>query len=476
VRPHCTISPQTVRAVATDALAKALPWKAYGKLVSVGRLLDLLLMVASLGLSLSACVRRFRFGFGRETARKAVAANLPDDTLPLTNGLVSALCSFLGPSFRKRTWDIAIDLHLQPFYGDRNTPGVVGGQKKQGTKFFFAYATAVLIHPGQRYTVGLIPVSKEQKPHEIVQALLDQVASFGLRVRGVVLDSGFDSGETILLLQGRQLAYTVPLRRKGQGDNRRNACFALPAGAITLVEWLTDQTRKPVKTLAVVAQRVVARQGHKEAEIKVFAFGGTWCAKVAAKVAGDEERRRHKEARQARKKYRARFAIETSYRQKNEAKGQTTKKDVGYRLLLQGIALLLRQAWVYLTRQMSQANKAKKAKKKGKAKGWMGELPLRRMVDWLGDELKGQYPETKEIELGVPVGTPEGLKAKWRQSAQEAGSGNAPGRRKRAGQVNAQGPGPPGRSPGSGEMPGPAAGPDNRGRTKATGKAKAAVG
>ena len=51
----------------------------------------------------------------------------------------------------------------------------------------------------------------------VVGALLAQLDAHGLQVRGVVLDSGFDSGETLLLLQGRGLSYTVPLRRKGKG-------------------------------------------------------------------------------------------------------------------------------------------------------------------------------------------------------------------------------------------------------------------
>src|SRR5205807_351579 len=76
------------------------------------------------------------------------------------------------------------------------------------------------------------------------------------------------SGETLLLLQNRDLAYTVPLRRKGKGANRRNACFALPVGTVTTVDWQTEDSRLPVQTRAAVARRP------GDSKVQVYAFGG----------------------------------------------------------------------------------------------------------------------------------------------------------------------------------------------------------
>jgi hypothetical protein len=47
--------------------------------------------------------------------------------------------------------------------------------------------------------------------------------------------------------------------------------------------------------------------------------------------------------------------------QMNEAKAKTTKKGAGYRLLLVGIALLLRQAWVWLSGQVALARAGRAA-------------------------------------------------------------------------------------------------------------------
>jgi hypothetical protein len=135
-------------------LAACLDWKPFGRSVAVTQLLDLLLIMAATTASLFAVARRF-FPFCHETARRAVRDNLPDQDR-LVAGLVDALHDVAGFSRRdrRRHWLMAIDTHHKPYYG-AHTPNLVGGPKKQGTKWFFGYATAVLLDRGRRYTVGL---------------------------------------------------------------------------------------------------------------------------------------------------------------------------------------------------------------------------------------------------------------------------------------------------------------------------------
>jgi IS4 transposase len=52
--------------------------------------------------------------------------------------------------------------------------------------------------------------------------------------------------------------------------------------------------------------------------------------------------------------YRKRFGIETSYRQMNEARIKTSTRDPGQRLLFVGIALVLRNVWVWLHFQLAK--------------------------------------------------------------------------------------------------------------------------
>jgi len=376
--PYSTITPVVIHQEARAALERCLDWKPFKQSVSVADLLHLLLLMAAHTASLFATVRRF-FPFCHETAWRALKANLPSRER-LVGGLVQALYEVaqFSRQDRRRRWLLAIDAHYVAYYGQK-TPAILGGPKKQGTKWSFGYASACLLHHHRRYTVALCSLEPKTKPHEIVRTLLAQIAAQGLKIRGLALDSAFDSGETLLLLQERGLAYTVPLRRKGKGSNARNRLFAGRHRQIRWTEWTTETTRRLVKT------RVLLWKGR--ARTMAFAFQG-W--------AGERARNIHQQAERQRQLYQRRFGIETSYRQKNQAQAATTSKDPVYRLLLQGVAYLLRQVWVVLTEQLARQRCAKPT-------AWLGALPLALLLDWLADHLETLYREERSIPLaGIP--------------------------------------------------------------------------
>jgi hypothetical protein len=370
---HSTITPAVVHQHARKILQNVLDWKDFGQSVSVAHLLDLLLRMAASAASLFAIVRRF-FPFSHETASRAVKANLPDSA-HLVQGLLDALyqTAAFSRQDRRRRWHLACDTHLVPYYGQR-TPFVVGGPKKQGTKLFFGYATAVLLHKRRRYSIALCPLAPKTKPHEIVRTLLQQIAEKGLKIQGVVLDSAFDSGETILLLQEQGLAYTVPLRRKGNTRNARNLLFEGRHKQIRWAQWNVKDTPRQVRTRTVLCKSSV--------KTMVLAFQG-WNATKARTV--------YQEAARQQRLYQQRFGIETSYRQKNQAQATTTSRDPVYRLLLEGLGYLLRQLWVVLTAQLHP--------QRSRPNIWIGQLTMQRLLDWLCHELTRLHPE----KLSIPV-------------------------------------------------------------------------
>jgi hypothetical protein len=374
---YSTITPATVHCFARDALQRALGFRDHKRSVTAPQLLDLIVLVAATARTLFALARRY-FSFSHETARQALRANLTTCE-QLTHGLVDALHAVAAFSRRdrQRLWICAIDLHYVPFYGDRSTAHIIGGPQKGGTKFFHGYATAVLIHRRRRYTVGLLAMEPGTKPHEQVKGLLEQIAARGLKVGGVVLDAGFDSGETILLLQERNLSYAVPLRRKGSGSNRRNDLYTEPSGTLATMEWTTEKSRRAVSTRVLVWHRKT------ENRVRVYAFGGWGCAQAVSEC---------RRARLGRRRYRERFGIESSYRQKNQARGWTTSVSAEYRLLLEGVALVLRQVWVCLTQRIAKARGPS-------AKAWVSELPLVEMLDWLAERIRSRHPCTRQITL-----------------------------------------------------------------------------
>jgi hypothetical protein len=77
-------------------------------------------------------------------------------------------------------------------------------------------------------------------------------------------------------------------------------------------------------------------------------------------------------------------------------KGRTTKKDVGYRPPLVGLAPLPRQVGGWLTCQVARAQRPRPSR-------WMEELPLGTMLGWLADLLEARYGEDRSIPLGRPI-------------------------------------------------------------------------
>lgn len=375
MRPqYLTLTPATAHRLAHQALSATLGFGGYGRRVTPAALLDLLLLVAATARTLFAVVTR-HFPFSHETARQAVRAHLPTPA-QLTARLADALHAVAAftRADRRRRWTVALDTHFVPFYGHRSAAGVTGGPAKAGTHHFHCDATAALLHRRRRYTVALVPVERGTTLDTLVATLLDQIAGRRLTVGGVTLDAGFDSGDVLQLLQQRGHSSVFPLRRKGGGRNPRNDLFAQPSGAVTTAEWRTRRDKRAVSTRVLVWQRVGERTP------RVFAFGG-WGG-------GTEVRR----AWRARQRYRGRFAIETSYRQTNQARGWTTSTDPAYRLLLEGLALILRQVWVVLTLAVARGGGHRPTE-------WVGELVLADVLDWLAEHLRARYPTTRRIRL-----------------------------------------------------------------------------
>src|SRR5205823_9725117 len=76
--------------------------------------------------------------------------------------------------------------------------------------------------------------------------------------------------------------------------------------------------------------------------------------------------------------YRSRFAIETSYRQLHQARIRTCTRDPLLRLLYVGIALILRNVWVWL-HWVVLAHR-----RRGGRRIDLAQLPFRALLSWLG--------------------------------------------------------------------------------------------
>lgn len=81
--------------------------------------------------------------------------------------------------------------------------------------------------------------------------------------------------------------------------------------------------------------------------------------------------------REIRELYRKRFGVETSYRQMNGARIKTCTRDPRLRLLFIGVALVLRNVWVWLHFQLARG------KWNDEPQLFLGLLRFREMTRWI---------------------------------------------------------------------------------------------
>ena len=216
-----TLDRNQVHRAAADHLQAHLKFKDYKRKTSAPVLWSLLLAAAARITSLSDACGRLRDAPSDETARKALLATLPDYAA-LQRQLNAALAGHLPKALRKHRQRLAIDLTLIPYHGEpfRDLDEVYRGQAKDGTSHFHAYATAYVVRKGQRYTVALTGVRKGEPLKDVVQRLLRQAASVGIRPRLLLLDRGFYSVAVVRYLQQARHPFLMPVVCHGRSPKQ----------------------------------------------------------------------------------------------------------------------------------------------------------------------------------------------------------------------------------------------------------------
>src|SRR5262249_10582909 len=146
-----------------------------------------------------------------------------------------ALAGRIPRLLRRRPQRLAIDLVLIPYHGEpfRDPSEVYRSHAKDGTSHFHAYATAYVLLQGQRFTVALTPVARGEPLKGVVQRLLQQARSVGVKARLVLLDRGFDSVEVIRYLQAARYPFVMPAVIRGRkADHPRG-----PGGTRVFALW-----------------------------------------------------------------------------------------------------------------------------------------------------------------------------------------------------------------------------------------------
>jgi Transposase DDE domain len=289
--------------------------------------------------SLAGACARLLLAPSRETLRQALLANLPA-LAELERCLNRALAADLPRALRRRPQRLAADLTLVPYHGlpYREAAEIYRSLAKHGTSHFHAYATLYVAYRGQRFTAALTGVQRGEALEAVLRRLLRRAAGLGLRVRLLLVDRGFFSVGVIRYLQAARYPFLMPVALRGRRlDDPRG-----PSGTRVFLTWprsgwgrytLTAKGgRTAAADICVRCRNYAGQWGRHGRQRLVYAFWGL--------VPPSTE--------WVRQTYRLRFGIEASYRQLHQGRARTCSRNPAVRLFLVGVALLLRNVWVWL--------------------------------------------------------------------------------------------------------------------------------
>jgi Transposase DDE domain len=370
MRPsHYTLTPAAVRAHAQFLCQKHLRLQSHGPKCTAGILWTVLCYAACRISSLAAACAALRDAPSDTAVHDALLATLPA-LAELQRRVNRALQGDLPRCLRRRRQPLAIDLHLVPYHGEPlvDEAEIYRSQAKSGTCSFHAYATAYVIRKGLRFTVALTSVARGEALQDVIKRLLAQAAKAGVRPRYLLLDRGFCSVAVIRYLQAARYAFLMPLPLRGRAlDHPKGPGGSRIFQAYKRSGWssytLTDaKKRKATVKVCVKCRNLRGERGKHGRQALVYAYGGAL---------------RPGSYRWVKETYRSRFAIETTYRQLQQARIRTCTRDPLLRFLYVALALILRNVWVWLHWQVLAQ------RRRGGRRVDTNRLPFRAMLLWL---------------------------------------------------------------------------------------------
>jgi predicted small integral membrane protein len=311
---HHTLRDKDVQEHAATLLLKHLRLSDYSRRTTVSVIFHVLFFAAATLSSICAACQRLRNAPCDDTLFKALLATLPDYA-ELQRRVNRALAGSLPKALTKRKKRKA----------------------KDGTSHFHAYASAYLVLEGQRFTVALTPVEKNEKMEVVVKRLLGLARKAGLRPTLLLLDRGFYSVGVIRYLQAARVPFLMPAIARGRKPTQDRPATGIRAFQLLKKSgWGEHTLRDGKKRKATV--RICVSCGNYRGQWKrngrfawVYAYWGFQPGSV----------------RWVAETYRLRFGIETSYRQMKQAHIKTCSRSPLLRFLFVAIALLLRNVWVW---------------------------------------------------------------------------------------------------------------------------------
>jgi hypothetical protein len=165
-----------------------------------------------------------------QTIRNALEDSLPG-IAELERRLNRTLATELPKALHRKRRMVAIDLTLIPYHGQpmEEEKEIYRSSPKSGTTHFHAYASAVVVHKGLRYTLALTRVERGEAMKDIVKRLLVVVRRRNVKIKLLLLDKGFFSVDVITYLKRAGHGFIIPAVCRGRKPNRGKKLTGLRA-------------------------------------------------------------------------------------------------------------------------------------------------------------------------------------------------------------------------------------------------------
>ena len=368
---NCIITSRDVYLWAQKHLLQAKLLKDHGWLCTAAVVLGIVLRAAARSISVSAACRDLAKAPSDQAVMTALEEGLPKTLAVLERRLHEALTDPLPRRMRRRAWQLAIDWHLQPYYGKpkKSRNEIYYGQPKQGTSDFHAYASACVVEYGRRYTLALTWVRRHESIVVVLRRLLARIREIGLKIKRVLLDRAFFNVPVVEFLQQEKLPFLMPVMIRGRRPKKRRKLTGLhwikrqPAGWYS--HTMKNGKRQVTVSVCVGYRRHRNRKDRKQRRQKLLF--AAW--------------RVHGSPTEIRERYRLRFGIETSFRQMRQARIYTCTRDPHLRLFFLAVGLILRNIWVWI-------HQTRLAEGSGDTMTLHLELlRFNRMLDWIVHEV-----------------------------------------------------------------------------------------
>lgn len=321
---------------ARAGLKEHLALTAEGYKCSTKNLLDVLLGVGVTGGTIEAVCADLVGTPDPETIRQYLNDQVTIETLPeLGRSLNDALAAQIPRRVFRRKCDIAIDFHDRPYYG--KTPQKKGlwvrGKAKNGTTRFYRVATAYVVLEGLRVTLAVGFFLPANTTVTMLDTLLAQVKALDIQVNCLFLDKGFASIEVMRHLAQKELPALIACPIRGRTGGTRALCHGNKS-------YLATHTFQSRGSGAFTADLAICRVFTTAKRTGRMQRHADWLVFILINL--------DLSPRQARKAYRKRFGVETSYRCAGQVRGWTTSRNPAYRFLLLGLSFFLLNVWLRL--------------------------------------------------------------------------------------------------------------------------------